>query len=61
MYLNWLPGKKNFADAASKLPTNSVKLLNIEQYIHGPEELMNIDGVTHVAYYKHYKSSSLFS
>ena len=40
IHLTWLPGEKNTADAASKLHSNSVKILISDAYRHGPNELM---------------------
>ena len=52
IHLTWLAGEKSTADAASKLQSNPVKILNSDVYRHGPKELMTIDGVDHVSYYK---------
>ena len=52
IHLTWLAGEKNTADAASKLHSNPVKILNSDAYRHGPKELLSIDGTEHISYFR---------
>ena len=52
IHLTWIAGDKNTADAATKLHSNPVKVLNSEAYRHGPKELLTVDGIEHISYYR---------
>merc|ERR1711942_354070 len=47
IHLTRIAGDKNTADAATKLHSNPVRVLNSDTYRHGPKELLMIDGEEH--------------
>ena len=61
IHLTWIAGDKNTADAATKLHSNPVRVLNSDAYRHGPMELLTIDGEEHISYYKMDAQSEVFT
>ena len=53
--------RQNIADAATKLHNNPVKILNSETYRHRPKEMLLVDGVEHISYFRMDARSEAFT
>ena len=61
IFLTWMPGHLNTADYASKLHTDPVKILNVDDYKKGVNGMLTIDNKLHVCNYEVSKTKEKYT